>query len=240
MFPGDNMMRIEIEMVPIFDQKINRNGEVFIPFNSNKYLQGAIYDAFSKKFGRENVQKLHDTNTVKPFAFTYLLAKNRKVTKDGLFVRGPVRFMFSSVHDELAEAVLDYFSPGKEVTIIPNRYRVIRGRIFENPRIKEKMTFKTVTPFVVVDKRKNYRVEDIGFAEALWKNIETKTKLYGGNIEKIRFHELKSKKITFGDDVYFGYYATFSAVGDEEGLKTLYYLGIGVKNSSGFGFLKII
>ncbi|WP_346698361.1 CRISPR-associated endoribonuclease Cas6 [Thomasclavelia spiroformis] len=235
--------------------KINK--PMVLNLNYHLELQRFIYLMISNE-DKEYANWLHDqgfgeTKRYKLFCFSKLYCLKREIKDKKFIMDESFSFQISCVDDKLDEILLSSFNSKREY--IFNNQKVTLDH-YEVDIFKggNKLKIKMLSPVVVKDgyiensKRKThyYNPLDKIFEEKINSNFKNKYYAYYHEIpEDIEFKTLsiknKDKYITKYNDIYInGWHGLYELSGKQEYLKFLYYVGIGERNSQGFGMFEIL
>ena len=235
--------------------KINLKGKnnFKIPFNYNHIVSSIIYNKISDL---ELAHELHTSNTFKFFNFSQLNIPKRKIVEDGIIARnGKINFYLSSPNDILIKNLVNGFVDDLEIKFKNEKLIVEKIEALKTPDFKEKSEFKTLSPINIRDTNEENKRVDLAPSDKFFKGIENnliKKYCVFNNInntdKKIRVYSemanVKRKRITIPKGSNTTYHRAFMMdliiEGDIGLIEFAYDVGLGEKNSMGFGMIKYI
>ena len=235
--------------------KINLKGKnnFKVPFNYNHILSSIIYN---KIVDLDLAHELHTSNSFKFFNFSQLNIPKRKIANDGIISKnGKISFYLSSPNDLLIKNLVSGFVDDLEIKFKNEKLTVEKIEALRTPDFKEISEFKTISPINIRDiNEKNKRI-DLAPSDKFFKGIENNL------IKKYcKFHNLEStdkkisaysemanvkrKRITIPKGPNTTYHRAYMMdlilEGDVDLIKFAYDVGLGEKNSMGFGMIQYI
>ena len=236
--------------------KITLKGEnnLKIPFNYNHILSSIIYNKIDDL---DLAYKLHSSNSFKFFTFSQLIIKNRVTTKEGIIVKdGIISFYLSSPSDILIKN-FTYGFIEDEVKFLNEKLKVIKVEVLRMPDFNEISRFKTISPIIIRSKKEiggEIKIWDLPPSDKFFRGIENnllkkycvfnkiestdkKIKAYSemANVKRKRISINKGPQTTY----HRAYMMDLILEGDIELIKFAYDVGLGEKNSVGFGMVKL-
>lgn len=227
-----------------------------VPFSYNHILSSIIYN---KIVDLELANELHNSNSFKFFNFSQLNIPKRKIVKDGIISKnGKISFYLSSPNDVLIKSLVDGFVDDLEIKFKNETLLVEKIEALRTPNFSEKSEFKTISPINIRDTQKidgKIKRIDLTPSDKFFKGIETnliKKYCIFNNIEntekKIKAYSemanVKRKRITIpkGHNTTYhrAYMMDLILEGDMDLIEFAYDVGLGEKNSMGFGMIKYI
>ncbi len=227
-----------------------------VPFNYNHIVSSIIYN---KIMDLDLAHKLHTSNTFKFFNFSQLNIPKRKIVKDGIISRnGVINFYLSSSNDLLIKNIVNGFVDNLEIKFQNETLMVEKIEALRTPDFKEKSEFITLSPINIRDTQKidgKLKRVDLSPSDKFFKGIETNL------IKKYcKFNDLEStdkeinvysemanvkrKRITIPKGPNTTYHRAYMMdlilEGDLDLIKFAYDVGLGEKNSMGFGMIKYL
>ena len=231
-----------------------------VPYNKKRALNAWIYNMI-KSAEVELAEKMHDSRQIKFFTFSdVFLQKPYSLTNDGIAVRkwSHLTVVFSAWDDNLPKAI------SKAMIKIANKnlrqlvlgtvtYDILFIEGIAEPEITEEMEFGPVSP-ISVSTEKNEKIVSVEpteeqFFVSLKNNLEKKYRLlfkreYGGILEITPlWKKVKSKRFSKAVDIKGGlikaYYIPLRIKGKKDIMRLAYVVGVGEKNSMGFGMLDV-
>lgn len=227
-----------------------------IPFNYNHILSSIIY---SKIADLELAHKLHSSKSYKFFNFSQITVVKRKVVDDGIISKnGVINFYLSSPDDLLIKNLVSGFVDDLEIKFKNEKLQLQKIEALRTPDFKTKNDFKTMSPIIIRSKEEidgKIKVRDLAPSDKFFKGIENnlikkycqfneiessdkKIKVYSemANVKRKRITIPKSPQTTH----HRAYMMDLIIEGDRDLIEFAYDVGIGEKNSMGFGMLKLI
>ena len=238
--------------------KINLKSEnnFKVPFNYNHILSSIIYNKIADL---DLANKIHDSNSFKFFTFSQINIKKRKLVKDGIIARdGRISFYLSSPDDLLVKNLVSGFVDDLEINFKNDKLIVEKIEALKTPDFREISEFKTLSPINIRDSKEidgKVKRIDLAPSDKFFKGIENnliKKYCIFNNIEntdkKISAYSemahVKRKRITIPKGPNTTYHRAYMMdlilEGDTDLIKFAYDVGVGEKNSMGFGMLRYI
>ena len=238
--------------------KINLKSEnnFKVPFNYNHILSSIIYNKIADL---DLANKIHDSNSFKFFNFSQINIKKRKLVKDGIIARdGRISFYLSSPDDLLVKNLVSGFVDDLEINFKNDKLIVEKIEALKTPDFREISEFKTLSPINIRDSKEidgKVKRIDLAPSDKFFKGIENnliKKYCIFNNIEntdkKISAYSemahVKRKRITIPKGPNTTYHRAYMMdlilEGDTDLIKFPYHVGVGEKNSMGFGMLRYI
>ena len=227
-----------------------------VPFNYNHILSAIIYNKISDlNFANE----LHSSKSFKFFTFSQIYIPKRRIVKDGIISKdGVISFYISSPNDFLIKSLVDGFLEDLEISFQNQKLTIQKIEALKTPEFSSKSEFKTLAPIIVRTKKEIYgelKIWDLAPSDKFFKSLENNL------IKKyIKFNNLTKtdKKINIYSDMNFvkrkrisinkgnatthhkAYMMDLILEGDLDLIEFAYDVGIGEKNSMGFGMVKLL
>lgn len=238
--------------------KINLKSEnnFKVPFNYNHILSSIIYNKIADL---DLANKIHDSNSFKFFNFSQINIKKRKLVKDGIIARdGRISFYLSSPDDLLVKNLVSGFVDDLEINFKNDKLIVEKIEALKTPDFREISEFKSLSPINIRDSKEidgKVKRIDLAPSDKFFKGIENnliKKYCIFNNIEntdkKISAYSemahVKRKRITIPKGPNTTYHRAYMMdlilEGDTDLIKFAYDVGVGEKNSMGFGMLRYI
>ncbi|HHU55709.1 MAG TPA: CRISPR-associated endoribonuclease Cas6 [Acholeplasmataceae bacterium] len=233
-------MRIRIKL-----ETINKS----ISINYHSLIQGFIYNVIGRdefSTALHNVGSRFENRPFKLFTFSELFGK-AKYSNQKLLFTNDAYFEVTAFNDTIIERIIafleenEYISLGKEMYKV-NGYDIINDLY----KVEEEMKFKTISPVIcnLTENKKPIYLDPNTprYKEVLLMNLAKKYYLcYHENLPEIdlRIDNVIEKKVYFRKVFYIcnHFDITFYNL-NEDLLKLIQRVGIGSKNSMGFGMLK--
>ena len=227
-----------------------------VPFNYNHILSAIIYNKIADlNFANE----LHSSKSFKFFTFSQIYIPKRRIVKDGIIAKdGVISFYISSPNDFLIKSLVDGFLEDLEISFQNQKLTIQKIEALKTPEFSSKSEFKTLAPIIVRTKKEidgELKIWDLAPSDKFFKSLEN-------NIIKkyIKFNNLTKtdKKINIYSDMNFvkrkrisinkdnatthhrAYMMDLILEGDLDLIEFAYDVGIGEKNSMGFGMVKLL
>lgn len=227
-----------------------------VPFNYNHILSAIIYNKIADlNFANE----LHSSKSFKFFTFSQIYIPKRRIVKDGIIARdGVISFYISSPNDFLIKSLVDGFLEDLEISFQNQKLTIQKIEALKTPEFSSKSEFKTLAPIIVRTKKEidgELKIWDLAPSDKFFKSLENNL------IKKyIKFNNLTKtdKKINIYSDMNFvkrkrisinkgnvtthhrAYMMDLILEGDLDLIEFAYDVGIGEKNSMGFGMVKLL
>lgn len=227
-----------------------------IPFNYNHILSSIIY---SKIVDLELANKLHSSRSYKFFNFSQINVTKRKVIDDGIISKnGVINFYLSSPDDLLIKNLVSGFVDDLEIKFKNEKLQLQKIEALKTPDFETKNDFKTMSPIIIRSKEEidgKIKVRDLAPSDKFFKGIENNLIKKYCQFNEIEFSDkkikvysemanVKRKRITIpkGSQTthHRAYMMDLIIEGDIDLIEFAYDVGIGEKNSMGFGMLKLI
>lgn len=227
-----------------------------VPFNYNHILSAIIYNKIADlNFANE----LHSSKSFKFFTFSQIYIPKRRIVKDGIIAKdGVISFYISSPNDFLIKSLVDGFLEDLEISFQNQKLTIQKIEALKTPEFSSKNEFKTLAPIIVRTKKEidgELKIWDLAPSDKFFKSLENNL------IKKyIKFNNLTKtdKKINIYSDMNFvkrkrisinkgnatthhrAYMMDLILEGDLDLIEFAYDVGIGDKNSMGFGMIKLL
>ena len=227
-----------------------------VPFDYNHILTSIIYNKI-QDLGLAH--ELHASNTFKFFNFSQLNIPNRKIVKDGIIAKnGKISFYLSSPNDLLIKNLVNGFVDDLEIKFQNEKLIVEKIEALRTPDFSEKSEFKTLSPINIRDSQEidgKVKRVDLAPSDKFFKAIETnliKKYCIFNNIESTdkeinvysEMANVKRKRITIPKGPNTTYHRAYMMdlilEGDLDLIEFAYDVGLGEKNSMGFGMIKYL
>lgn len=227
-----------------------------VPFNYNHILSSIVYNKISDL---DLANELHTSNSFKFFNFSQLKISKRKIVDDGILAKnGKISFYLSSPNDDLIRSLVDGFVEDLEITFKNEKLIVEKIEALRTPDFKNISKFITLSPINIRDSQEvdgKIKRIDLAPSDKFFKGIETnliKKYCIFNNIEstdkKIKVYSemanVKRKRITIPKGLNTTYHRAYMMdlilEGNIDLIEFAYDVGLGEKNSMGFGMIKYI
>lgn len=227
-----------------------------VPFNYNHIVSSIIYN---KIIDLDLAHELHSSNTFKFFNFSQLNIPKRKIVKDGIISKnGVINFYLSSPNDLLIKNIVSGFVDNLEIKFQNETLIVEKIEALRTPDFKEKSQFVTLSPINIRDTEEidgETKRIDLSPSDKFFKGIEInlikkyckfndlestdkKIKVYSemANVKRKRITIPKGPNTTY----HRAYMMDLILDGDLDLINFAYDVGLGEKNSMGFGMIKYL
>ena len=193
------------------------------------------------------------------FPFKIIYIPKRRIVKDGIIAKdGVISFYISSPNDFLIKSLVDGFLEDLEISFQNQKLTIQKIEALKTPEFSSKSEFKTLAPIIVRTKKEidgELKIWDLAPSDKFFKSLENNL------IKKyIKFNNLTKtdKKINIYSDMNFvkrkrisinkgnatthhrAYMMDLILEGDLDLIEFAYDVGIGEKNSMGFGMVKLL
>ena len=240
-------MKLLIELQKIY--------QFILPVNYNYLLQSMIYNLLDNK--EKLSRKIHETGYqiedkhFKLFTFS-LLRGQYKIHGKRIEFLDKVRFEIRTVDKNILLTIVESLLNLETLRIGQNLVKILNVKIGEKKLTGTSYKIRMISPLVVrstdADTKKTlyYNPFDTEFKSRIMENFERKYQAYYHKVPTGRFDiepinfSLKNKFVTkYKDYLITGWKGEFEIRGDAEVLDFLYQVGLGEKNSMGFGMFVI-
>ena len=225
-----------------------------IPYNYNHALSSLIYNTITDS---DLAKKLHSSDSFKFFTFSQIHVKQAKFNKNGIIAKnGIFSFYLSSPCDKLINS-LTYGFLEKELVFLNERMNTLNVELIKTPSFNDKVRFNTISPIIIRSKREvegKLRIWDLPPSDEFFKKIENNLVKKYCIFNKIKqtpkeikayseMANVKRKRITInkgGKTTYHrAYLMDLILEGDKDLINFAYDVGLGEKNSMGFGMIEL-
>lgn len=227
-----------------------------VPFNYNHILSAIIYNKIADlNFANE----LHSSKSFKFFTFSQIYIPKRRIVKDGIIAKdGVISFYISSPNDFLIKSLVDGFLEDLEISFQNQKLTIQKIEALKTPKFSSKSEFKTLAPIIVRTKKEidgELKIWDLAPSDKFFKSLENnliKKYIKFNNLtktdKKINIYSdmnfVKRKRISINKDNatthHRAYMMDLILEGDLDLIEFAYDVGIGEKNSMGFGMVKLL
>ncbi len=227
-----------------------------VPFNYNHILSSIIYN---KIIDLDLANKLHESNSFKFFNFSQLNIPNRQIVKDGIISKnGKISFYLSSPNDSIIKNLVNGFVDDLEIKFKNEKLLVEKIEALKTPDFSKISEFKTLSPIIIRDTKQidgqEKRIDlppNDKFFKGIKNNLIKKYCIFNdiNNTDKqinvfSEMANVKRKRITIPKGPNTTYHRAYMMdlilEGDLDLIEFAYDVGVGEKNSMGFGMLKYI
>lgn len=227
-----------------------------VPFNYNHILSAIIYNKIADlNFANE----LHSSKSFKFFTFSQIYIPKRRIVKDGIIAKdGVISFYISSPNNFLIKSLVDGFLEDLEISFQNQKLTIQKIEALKTPEFSSKSEFKTLAPIIVRTKKEidgELKIWDLAPSDKFFKSLENnliKKYIKFNNLtktdKKINIYSdmnfVKRKRISINKDNatthHRAYMMDLILEGDLDLIEFAYDVGIGEKNSMGFGMVKLL
>ena len=227
-----------------------------VPFNYNHILSSIIYNKIADlNFANE----VHSSKSFKFFTFSQIYIPKRRIVKDGIIAKdGVISFYISSPNDFLIKSLVDGFLEDLEISFQNQKLTIQKIEALKTPEFSSKSEFKTLAPIIVRTKKEidgELKIWDLAPSDKFFKSLENnliKKYIKFNNLtktdKKINIYSdmnfVKRKRISINKDNatthHRAYMMDLILEGDLDLIEFAYDVGIGEKNSMGFGMVKLL
>ena len=227
-----------------------------IPFNYNHILSAIIYNKIADL---DFAYELHTSNSFKFFTFSEINFNKKPLIDNGLIAQdGRINFYLSSPNDFLIKTLVDGFLENLEIKFKNETVKIEKIEALQNLDFKNKVEFKTISPIIIRSKKNidgKEKIWDMAPCDDYFKAIENnlikkylvfndlnetdkKIKAYSemANVKRKRIAIDKGEKTTY----HRAYMMDLILEGDIDLIEFAYDVGLGEKNSMGFGMIKYV
>lgn len=241
-----NKMRIKITL------KSSEN--LKIPYNYNYALSSLIYNTIADL---DLAKELHSSDSFKFFTFSQIHVKQPKFNKNEIIAKnGIFSFYLSSPCDKLINSLTRGFLE-KELVFLNKRLNTLNVELIKTPIFNDKERFNTISPIIIRSKREvdgKLRIWDLPPSDEFFKKIENNLVKKYCIFNKIKqtpkeikacseMTNVKRKRITINKGSTTTYHRAYLMdlilKGDSELINFAYDVGLGEKNSMGFGMINL-
>jgi CRISPR-associated endoribonuclease Cas6 len=214
---------------------------LIIKYNLNYETSSLIYSWLEDEF-----PELHDDKDNKGFCYSDIITPNSKNITHGISISTPKAYLnISSLHEDHILAIERKLNnnPGKIYDVDNIKFRVLKIYNDNHVDFSDNMDFWTLSPvcvsFIANEEVSLLNTPEI-FINSLKKNIINKYNITSKLDINIDMKSIKRKKVTYKDGHILSFLFNFNIKGDVEIIKKIYYNGLGIKNSIGFGMIRKI
>ncbi len=236
---------------------IEFKNEIFLPFKHyNHILQSFIYRNLPKNLAKFLHEEgfSHGKRKFKLFTFSRLIGKS-KIKDEFIKISPPVSLKISSPQKEFIIGLINEIMKKQKLKIGENEVEIDNIRVEQKPQFESITKIKMLSPMTVYStfkkegKKKQYfyNPKEKDFSRLIEENLKKKYKaFYGKDIEgRLEVYPLhidsKDLKIVyFKGTVIKGWMGRYELRGDERLMSWAWEVGLGAKNSQGFGMFEVI
>lgn len=233
-----------------------KSERIKLPIATGETIQGLIYRALSEddrySDSIHNLGKSVDGRSFKLFTFSELKGK---YAVEGQYITyfSAAELEIRSADDYLIQLLFSYFSKNKYLRLGNNDVAIEDLRLINDSVFSGRVVIKTLSPITVYITEPNghtkyYSPCDIEFYDMICTNARRKWISRYGNDNKFEFRILPycdadrfvKRATRFKDTFITAWHGRFIIEGAPEVLDFLYNVGIGSKNSQGFGMFRVL
>lgn len=232
-----------------------KNEEITLPVNYNSMLQGVIYNLLS--YNEELSSSIHDdgeeydNKKYKLFTFSRINGKAYYEDKK-LTYKGNISFEIRSAYDEMIDEIEKSINNSPFVLFNKKILKVINIKVSNHKIYENSIDIKMITPLSIhkTDENDNtvyLRYDDEEFSKRVLENSLRKYASYTSenndvylSIKPIEVENKDKTVTTFKGTYVTAYSGIYHLEGSIDLINFLYYVGIGDRNSQGFGMFKLI
>ena len=232
-----------------------QGNRICLPIATGETIQGLIYRALREDTNYSNAvhNKVSSTGDriYKMFHFSELKGKYT-VEEKHLIYSSTVKLEIRSADAYLIRLLFQYFTKNKQVQLGRNTVEVVGLQLMNRAVSSQSAVIRTLSPITVYitepdGHTKYYSPRDPEFYTMIYTNSKRKWVSHGGAEEQFEFkispygdgdHYL-SRATRFKDTYITAWHGKFLIEGNPEVLNFLYNVGLGSKNSQGFGMFEI-
>jgi CRISPR-associated endoribonuclease Cas6 len=240
------------------DITLNSSEGLRLPRQYNELLQGFLYRHLEAELAR----RLHDEGFMDPesrrrlrfFTFSRLMGRWRP-DGEGIFFRGPVRWLVASPWEELLSSLVEHLLQSRELKIGTQSIHVENIEVEPPLEPRRPITVQALSPVTIYStlytaegKRKTYYYSpfEAEFEELLLKNLARKARTwYGkdveaeGHIRPVKVSPRDEHIVKYKGTVIKAWTGVYELDLPPELFRMAFDAGLGAKNSQGFGCLAV-
>lgn len=227
-----------------------------LPLAYSQTVQGFIYNNISDEVLKDFMHNKGFYNGKRVFKFfsfsrlegEYIINKQRKRITFLSEVTLQITSLFPPFIKDLASTLMK-----KDKIILGKNEISILSISMEEPKVKELMTVRTISPIVLYSTLQNehkkytyyFHPGEVEFSKLIRENLIRKYSTFNSvsinpNFEIVPIEYEKNKPIitTYKNTIIKGWNGRFKIVGDKQLINIAYNYGLGSKNSQGFGMIE--
>ena len=245
---GGNIMRaLKITLRP--------SRQVMLPIAYNRLLHGLLYDCWKEKYPWLHdagwpIQDQNEERAFKPFTFSPLSGRCKPNVKEkALQVNGAVSFEVRSPKEELIGELARQLYSRETVHLGAHEFEVTNLQMCDRILFPHRAIIRLASP-VVEYVTSDGHTQPFCPTDAEWISLINKNSAWKAACMSIegspeltiipKTETLKKRVTSFGKIWITGWTGDLIVQGDPSILAMLYYLGLGAKNSQGFGMFSIL
>lgn len=243
-------MRIKILL------KSLKDGKIKMPLHYNYLIQSFIYSHIDKKLADflHNIGFEYEKRKFKMFVFSRIFSKKFKIYKEKIIFDKEIYFFISSPQNEFLSQLAQNLYKSRELNI-NNNPLILKGiHILDYPEVKNKAKIKMLSPLTIYstlykkDKKKTYYYSPFEkeFETLIEENLRKKYEAFYKRCPKFNFKikpiivdKNSEKIINYKGTIIKGWLGCYKIESLPEIIKFAYDVGLGSKNSQGFGMFEI-
>lgn len=225
--------------------------QAVLPLAYNEYVQGMLYSCWHEKYPQLHDHAPGGAKAFRYFTFGRLEGKGRvDTTAKTIAFDQAITLEVRSVFEELAEELASQLVRADEVRIGQSRFDIVNLQTADRllyPGSAEVRMRTPVTVHVTQDNGQTLPLEPSQpeFCEALQTNLQAKLQDFGSDLDPrlqiVPHVKGMRKQVTrFKGFWVTGWLGEFTVSAEPETLAFLYHVGLGARNSAGFGMFDIV
>jgi CRISPR-associated endoribonuclease Cas6 len=242
MLPNEDGMRITLYY--------KSDNDILLNPNYQSLIQGLIYNNLNKEIGDyvHNYTYNAENNIYKKFTFSNISSNNLEYFKGLKIIKfsKDIWFTVSSSNIELLKSLIVNLKRHNQILLGDNRLKLFQIKIYDSINISSPIKIHMLSPITVylTNERhtKYYKPEEKEFSELVRSNIIRKYSACNNN-KKLDYYDFtimpvgNNKKIitSYKGTIIEAYMGDYKLSGSPELIQFSYDVGLGSKNSQGFG-----
>ncbi len=226
---------------------------ITLPINYKHALQATVYNMlsnskYSKFLHDEGYKK--EKRSFKLFTFSRIYGQF-KIENKKINYSSKSHFFITSIDDNFIEQVIEFLSLNSRVFICGKSIEIMAFDVLNDViKTQNEYVIKAIEPIVVYstdDSKKVIYHSPINsvFIDHLNVNLFNKYEAFfqkklTEKVDLLEVIEMKKALVTFKNSVFVGYYITLKIKCSKELLRFILDVGLGAKNSMGFGMVDIV
>ena len=213
---------------------------ISLPIEYRHVIQGCIYNLLNKDNYSDYI---HDELSINKFCFSKLFG-NHKIMNGKIVFYDLYELYVSSIHKELIELLMERLRINRIMLL---NQEIDFVEIYEDKTIidREEIRIKTLSPVTIHIKDDNntiyFNPDSINYNELLNDNFCNKIGIDSMELFYLKdFKNVKKVISKYKGFIIEGYEFEATIVSDSDTLNLLYNVGLGNKNSIGFGFINLL
>lgn len=237
--------------------KFTSDRDIILPISYNHIIQGFIYKNIDKNLANflHSEGYINKNRTFKLFTFSRILNKGKIEGKSFNFGK-EIEIIISSILDKFCKSIANTMLQSEELYLGRNIVKASQIEIINEKIEKDEITISTLSPIVTYSTfiRENgkkytcyFEPKEVDFKRIVSENLIRKyNALYNKNlafeegVQVLPIGDHKMNIIYYKDFLIKGYSGRFKIIGDKKLLQLATDVGLGSKNSQGFGCIQIL